>query len=56
MNSTITDLLNRFDCEKLEMQAQFDIENVIEKSLKQQYTKENIAQCIACIDYTFCGL
>lgn len=52
MNSTITDLLNRFDCEKLEMQAQFDIENVIEKSLKQQYTKENIAQCIACIDYT----
>ena len=36
MNSTITDLLNRFDCEKLEMQAQFDIENVIEKSLKQQ--------------------
>lgn len=52
MSMTISELIASFKCEGIEEQARFDMESVIEKELKLQYTAQNIKDCIACMDYT----
>lgn len=49
---TITELIESFKCDGIEEQARYDIEGVIEKELKIQYTAQSIKDCIACMDYT----
>lgn len=48
----VVDLLDKFDYAGIEERARFDIESVIERGLKLQYTLDGIKDCIRCMDYT----
>lgn len=48
----IVTILENFVFDGIEERARFDIESVIERGLKLQYTPEGIKDCIRCMDYT----
>lgn len=52
MIEKITDILAMYNIANFDERVQFDLDGVVEKEIKQAYCLENLAHCVACMDYT----
>ena len=52
MIEKITDILSTYNIAKFDERVQFDLDGVVEKEIKQAYCLDNLAHCVACMDYT----
>ncbi|MEG2790165.1 MAG: deoxyribose-phosphate aldolase [Odoribacter sp.] len=48
----ISEILATYNCINLDDKAQFALDGVVEKEIKQAYCIENLEFCISCMDYT----
>lgn len=52
MMEQIADILATYNFANFDERVQFDLDGVVEKEIKQSYCIENLALCVACMDYT----